>query len=378
MGQLKRKRMIQITFILFIGILLFFTLYSNTLQSLTLPKVIAEKAVLGSLEQTLEGSGILQPLGEAKLSNPVGWKVKAIAVKEGASVKKGQTLITYDSESAERELEDEIAQLAKQNIDMQNIQDQYIESVTEGDETKVQATSREIKMRKLDLGVQERKIAALRANLENNKKITAPFDGVITQVNAVEGMTSIGGADILMASTQQGYRFEFLADAQLLSAIGIGVHEKFPITVKMQSGQKGESLEGMVYEIADTSPRMDTQGVGSTMSINQKMVRVKVIDKKLKGGEQAEFKLTKPSEEEGFLIINAAIHQDRDGKYVYRIEEKKGAIRNEFIVRKAKIGSSSESDDKVTKVLSTDFNMDDLIILESTEPLEDGNRVRLK
>ena len=377
MDQRKRKRMIQITFILFIGILLFFTLYSNTLQSLTLPKVIAEKAVLGSLEQTLEGSGILQPLGEAKLSNPAGWKVKAIAVKEGASVKKGQTLITYDSESAERELEDEIAQLAKQNIDMQNIQDQYIESVTEGDETKVQATSREIKMRKLDLGVQERKIAALRANLENNKKITAPFDGVITQVNAVEGMTSIGGADILMASTQQGYRFEFLADAQLLSAIGIGVHEKFPITVKMQSGQKGESLEGMVYEIADTSPRMDTQGVGSTMSINQKMVRVKVIDKKLKGGEQAEFKLTKPSEEEGFLIINAAIHQDQDGKYVYRIEEKKGAIRNEFIVRKAKIGSS-ESDDKVTKVLSTDFNMDDLIILESTEPLEDGNRVRLK
>ncbi|AZS18270.1 efflux RND transporter periplasmic adaptor subunit [Paenibacillus lutimineralis] len=369
--------MIQITFILFIGILLFFTLYSNTLQSLTLPKVIAEKAVLGSLEQTLEGSGILQPLKEAKLSNPTGWKVKAIAVKEGASVKKGQTLITYDSESAERELEDEIAQLAKQNIDMQNIQDQYIESVTKGDETKVQATSREIKMRKLDLGVQERKIAALRANLENNKKITAPFDGVITQINAVEGMFSTGGADILMASTHQGYRFEFLADEQLLSAIGIGVHEKFPITVRMQSGQKGESLEGTVYEIADTSPRMDTQGVGSTISINQKMVRVRVVDKKLKGGEQAEIKLTKPSEEEGFLIINAAIHQDRDGKYVYRIEEKKGAIRNEFIVRKAKIGSS-ESDDKVTKVVSTNFNMDDLIILESTEPLEDGNRVRLK
>ncbi|WP_227011820.1 efflux RND transporter periplasmic adaptor subunit [Paenibacillus lutimineralis] len=377
MDQRKRKRMIQITFILFIGILLFFTLYSNTLQSLTLPKVIAEKAVLGSLEQTLEGSGILQPLKEAKLSNPTGWKVKAIAVKEGASVKKGQTLITYDSESAERELEDEIAQLAKQNIDMQNIQDQYIESVTKGDETKVQATSREIKMRKLDLGVQERKIAALRANLENNKKITAPFDGVITQINAVEGMFSTGGADILMASTHQGYRFEFLADEQLLSAIGIGVHEKFPITVRMQSGQKGESLEGTVYEIADTSPRMDTQGVGSTISINQKMVRVRVVDKKLKGGEQAEIKLTKPSEEEGFLIINAAIHQDRDGKYVYRIEEKKGAIRNEFIVRKAKIGSS-ESDDKVTKVVSTNFNMDDLIILESTEPLEDGNRVRLK
>lgn len=45
----RRKRSIQVVFIVFMGLLLFFTLFSNTLQSLTLPKVRTEKAANGSL-----------------------------------------------------------------------------------------------------------------------------------------------------------------------------------------------------------------------------------------------------------------------------------------------------------------------------------------
>lgn len=96
------------------GVLLFFTFFSNTLQSLTLPKVTTVKPQTKSLEFTLEGSGKLTPLREAKLLNASGWKVRQVLVKEGEQVTKGQTLIRYDSQVAEAELKDEVAALDKQ------------------------------------------------------------------------------------------------------------------------------------------------------------------------------------------------------------------------------------------------------------------------
>lgn len=79
----RRKRNIQVVFMVFMGLLLFFTLFSNTIQTLTLPKVRTEKPTKGNLLFTIEGSGILQPLAEVKLSNTSGLKVEQILVKEG-------------------------------------------------------------------------------------------------------------------------------------------------------------------------------------------------------------------------------------------------------------------------------------------------------
>ncbi|MCG7409374.1 biotin/lipoyl-binding protein [Paenibacillus sp. ACRRX] len=377
---MDRKRKILWIFILFMITLLIFTLYSNTLQSLSLPKVRAEKAILGSIEHSLEASSILQPLAEVKLLNPAGWKVTAIAVKEGDRVKKGQTLITYDSKLTERELKDEEAQLAKLKFDLQNSQDQFIAFATDGDEVKVRSARRDIEIRRIDIGVQERKIHSLKEKIENNKKIIAPFDGVITRLNAIEGMASMSEPDVQVANNLQGYRLEFMIDSSLLSSLGVTLKEKVPIEIRPNPGQEIRNIEGTVYEIADAAPRLDTssnQEHKTPTATAQKIIRVQVIDSELKGGEQAFIQLKKRSSQEGLLISNEAIHQDREGKYVYRIEQQKGALGNNFIVVKTKI-RSSESNDKETLILSFDFDMNDLIILESTEPLQNGNRIRLQ
>jgi len=93
----KRQRTIVILFGLFIGLLVFCTLFSNTLESLTLPKVVTEKAALGSLDYKLEASGILRPVSEVKLANAAPWRVSKIYVKEGSYVQKGQTLLAAAS-----------------------------------------------------------------------------------------------------------------------------------------------------------------------------------------------------------------------------------------------------------------------------------------
>lgn len=375
----RRKRNIQVAFIAFIGLLAILTLFGNTLQSLTMPKVRTEKAVNGSLVHTLEGSGILYPVGEEKLSNPDGWKIRKILVKEGDHVKKGQKLILYDSKSAERELQDEVTHLEKQKIELQNTQDQFIQATMEGDELEIRNVKREIETRKLDLGVQERKIDELRDRLASQKELTAPFDGMITKINAVEGLAS-GEGDVLIANDRLGYRFEMTADAKLLSGLGISIGEKIEVQVNTSQEQQTRIVDGTIDEMANAEPRTDNSSSldsGKIRTIPQKVLRIKVIDAELKGGEQAWVKLEKRSNQEGFVISNAAIHQDREGMFVYKIDEQRGALGNVFVARKFKL-DSSETNDKETMIQSGSLFEGELIVVESSEPLQDGDRVRLQ
>ncbi|MBW7454452.1 biotin/lipoyl-binding protein [Paenibacillus sepulcri] len=376
----RRKRMIQVISIALLGLLMFFTFFSNTLQSLTLPKVRTEKPVSGSILFTLDGSGILRPLAEAGLMNPAGWKVQEILVKPGDHVKKGQQLITYDSKSAERELEDEITNLNKQKIGLQNVQDQFILTAKEGEPLKIRSAGREIETLKLDLAAQERKINALRENLESQQELTAPFDGIITQVNAIEGLTSTAGPDILVSNNSLGYQLDVSVDSSLLTSLGIAAGEKIEVEVHSVQEQQSRMIGGVIEEIKNAEPlAADSSGAegDKSLTIPRKLLHVRIVDAKLKGGEQAQIKIGKPSRQQGLIVSNEAVHREGDGSFVYKIEEQRGALGNVFVARKVQI-QSSETNGKETMIQSDNLYEDDRIILESSEPLQDGNHVRLQ
>ncbi|MCY9658760.1 efflux RND transporter periplasmic adaptor subunit [Paenibacillus chondroitinus] len=375
-----RKKSIQVVFLVFMGLLVFFSLFSNTLQSLALPKVRTEKPVKGSLLFSIEGSGSLQPFYEAKLSNTAGWKVQEILVKGGDHVKKGQPLIRYHSKVAEHELEDAITNLDKQNIELQNVQDQFIQSTMDGDDIKIRTARRDLETRKLDLAAQERKINELRDGLATHKEMTAPFDGLITKVNATEGLVSAGGPEILITNSSLGYRFDLSVDSTLLSSLGMSTGEKVEVEVHASQEPYTRIINGTIDEMADAEPRAVSSSdgeAGKTITVPQKVLSVKVVDAEVKGGEQVRIKLEKRSREEGWMISNEAIHQDRDGMFVYKLEEMRNALGNEFIVRKVRL-QYSERNSKETMVQSDSLYEEDMVILESSEPLQDGNRVRLE
>ncbi|MCR8630236.1 efflux RND transporter periplasmic adaptor subunit [Paenibacillus radicis (ex Xue et al. 2023)] len=374
-----RRRSIKVMFIVFMGLLIFFTLYSNTLQSLSLPKVRTEKPTKGSLLFTIEGSGNLQPLAEAKLLNAAGWNVSKILVKEGDRVQKGQMLIIYDSKSAERELQNELTNQDKQKIELQNVQDQFIESTSEGDELKIRKARRNIETYKLDLGMQERKINELRDRLTSQQEMTAPFDGIITKLNAVEGLSSAGEPDVVISNSSLGYRLDITADSMILSSMGISSGERIEVEVHIVEVLHSRIFEGKIDEVVNAQPRTESSSSkdgGKITTIPQKVLRIKLVNSELNGGEQARVKLKKRSYNEGLVISKEAIHQDRNGMFIYKIDVQRGALSNNFIVRKVPI-HSSETNDNETMIQSDSIYEDDLIILESSEPLQDGNRVRL-
>lgn len=378
-SEQRRKRIILVVFISFMGLLLLFTLFSNTLQSLTLPKVTTEQPKMGDIPLVIEGSGILQPIAEAKLSGSTERKTQQIFVKEGDRVKKGQKLITYDSQSTKQEIELEVTNLDKQKIEQQNLQDQFIQSSLEEDELKLRSAQREIEKGKLDIAAQERKINEMREKLTKDQVLTAPFDGIITKLNAVEGLASAGEPDIIVSNSGQGYKFEVNADAKRMSRLGISIGERIKVEVDTDQEQQTNSMDGIIEEIINAEPLIEgasDEGAGM-VTLPQKILRIKLLDAELKGGEQARIKIEKSSLDQGLLVSNEAIHQDREGTYVFVVEEQPGALGNVFVVRKVKI-ESSEKNDKETMIQTDIIYAEDKIILNSSEPLQDGDRIRLE
>ncbi|MCR8842670.1 biotin/lipoyl-binding protein [Paenibacillus sp. SC116] len=378
----KRKRYIQIAFLLFTGVLIFFTLFSNTIESIRLPKVTTEIPTMGAIEHKFEGSGVLRPITEVKLVSSGEWKVKTIHVKEGDRVKKGQTLVTYDGADAKRELRNDEAELEKQQIELQNIQDHFIQIVREDDEMVVRKAKRDVATHKLNMEILERNIQEKRELLEVKKEIVAPFDGLVSKINVVEGITSTGEPDVIMIDSRLGYEFEMVVDAALVSSLALTVNSQIEVEAPGLGDQPKRILKGAITRIAHSEPRKEDVNPESDRStgrstIAQKTIFVKLVEPSLKGGEQVSVMLTKQSEKTGMLVLDKAVHQDRKGKYVYKVEEQRGALGNVFIARKVDI-EYMETSHVDTMIQSNELSEDDRIILESSEPIQDNSRVRLE
>jgi multidrug efflux pump subunit AcrA (membrane-fusion protein) len=322
----------------------------------------------------------LQPKKQAELINPAGWKVKKVLVKEGADVQAGQKLVLYDRADAERELEDEMALLKKQRIALETIQDQFIEATVSGDETGLREAKREIETRKLDLQVQERKIERLREQIRSRSELVAPFDGVVTEVNAVVGVASTSLPDVVVSSTSAGYRVDIIGDAEVIDRLRIATGEAVKVEVAAASEQPPRQLEGVVEDITNAGSRITgspEEGDGTSATLPQRRLRIRVADPALKGGEQVTVRLEQTSSEQGWVVPNEAIHREGDSRFLFKVEEQRGALGNVFVARKVTI-KQSEANEAETMIPADLLFEGERIILESSEPLQDGNRVRLQ
>jgi RND family efflux transporter MFP subunit len=366
-----RKRMIRILFGLFIGLLIGFTLFSNTLKTLTLPKVALITTGWGELVHTFQGGGTVKWRMESALTGAAGGKVKQVNVKEGELVKKGQALVVYDTKDVEYQILDEKAALDKLNISIKELENSLIETYHNGDEKSIESAENAFKVSTIDKDVLQRRIQKLQEDLSANGLLAAPFDGIVTKVGAVKGLASTGGApDVIIANQSLGFEFEFLAPAD-----AIGLLEKGAKLDVQLSGSNARQVEGSIEEIKDAEPNIQTgEGASQTMYTAMKRLTVAIQDDALQGGERADVELTKTTQDV-ILVDNKVIRNEGDKKYVFGIEERNGPLGNAFYVRKVYITivDSNETQSGVTQGL---FEQDQ-VILESSDPLQEGDEIRV-
>ncbi|NOU88762.1 efflux RND transporter periplasmic adaptor subunit [Paenibacillus sp. LMG 31460] len=372
------KRKIKLVFILCIAALLILTLYSNTLLTMNLPKVWAEEGRTDPLSLNYSGSGDLQPLSEVELSNKAGWMVKDVQVKAGEHVTKGQTLVTYDSKEAESRIQDEEVNLSRQKLMMEGLQERYIAAEKSGDELTISSAKREIDIARLEMGAQERKIRNLQEDLERFRQVVAPYDGVVTKVAAVKDMPSgSAGRDVIVSNSSLGFQLALPMPASIADLLELGSKQNVEVKIKGVI----QSLEGVVTGIEPaeaghtTAPAGDGGDSNTSKPKSQKRVLVTVQSAELQGGEQATMKFSKStSVGNGVLLPNKAIHGEIANKYIFVIEEKKSPLGNTYHASKVAIEVGEANEDSVI-VLKGAYSGQQIIV-ESSEPLQDGSRVR--
>lgn len=375
----RKKRKIVWLSGLFFSLLLFLTLASNTLLTLHLPKVRTEQGREGALVTTWRGTARLMPRQHIDLSNKAEWSIKKVYVKEGDRVVKGQTLITYENPAAVQEILDVQAGLAGQRLTLVDLQDDYIEAVQNNDELKARRTKRELERARLAIGVQERKLSTMKSEEIERRRIIAPFDGVVTQVRATPQLPSgSGGSDISLANRQQGYQFEIV----IPDAFGRELRAGEKMHVQIENEEANVPVEG---SITDIRPMTGVDGGASlqegakenaSQTNSSQRVIVKVQHPNVQANELVSVELTQTKKSDGgMLVSNQAIHQAGKDSYVLVIEERSGPLGNIFIASKVSV-RLGETNGQETLVLQGVYPKTQIIV-ESSEPLTDGQRVRI-
>ncbi|WP_158560962.1 efflux RND transporter periplasmic adaptor subunit [Paenibacillus contaminans] len=382
---MTKQRLAGLFFGLFFLVLGGLTLFSNTLQTALLPKAVTEKPVKKALEHRITGSGVLVPRLKKDLPGYDGWQVAEVHASKNDQVKKGQPLITFKSPEAELLLLDEEARMKKQSLNRELLQEQFIAAQQSGSEEAIRKAKRDLELDKLDADIAKRKLESMRSDMESKRVLAAPFDGKVVDMKAESGMKASQGQTLVsLIAGSEGYEFSFQAEARSAALLQTG--EKAAIDVK---GKTAMRLEGIISEIKETSAEGSGSGGGNSLggpdtsggngsdgTRQRKTIVVKVTDEAVQGGEQASVKIAKQALQQGLVIRKELLKSDGSGSYVFVVRAKKSALGNAYYAQKAYVQTGEEAEDEI--VVLNGLSPEDEIITETSEPLQDGNRVRLQ
>nr|WP_225445583.1 biotin/lipoyl-binding protein [Paenibacillus arenosi] len=348
-----------------------------------MPKVWTEVGRQGQIIQEFRAVGTLRPVSEVKLSSSSGWTVKNVKIKKGDRVIRGQTLVTYENSDAHNELQDEQATLARLRLELEVPQERYVQAVRNNDEASIRTSKRDMKLAQLQIENQQRKIQNLQQRIRRDSNLVAPFDGFITELNAVTGSPSVSdGFDVRLANENLGYQAELSLPATATEELKLG--DK--LDLQSYGGGSARPLNGTITTIEHVDAKESSSpslagGEGET-GVQQPLdavawnrLIVKVSDKTVRTGEQVRVHLTRTSGEGGSMLLsNKAIHKEGVNHYVHVVEEAKGPLGNTYHIRKTKVEVGTANDSE-TVILSGAYP-NEQIVVESTEPLVEGSRVR--
>lgn len=186
----------------------------------------------------------------------------------------------------------------------------------------------------------------------SKKGITAEFDGIITEVTAIEGMSVAENSPLLVLANTESLKVSFSVGKYDLAKIAVGQY------VDIETN--GHTYTGEITRIdrmATTSASGNVQ-VGAQVHINQPDDNIIIgLDAKLK---------IRANKAEGVLLVPVvALNADKDSDFVY-VEENGIAVRRDVVT-----GISSTEQIEIKEGLSAN----DKVIVFSLGILEEGMQV---
>jgi HlyD family secretion protein len=318
-----KKKAIRNAIIVFITCLVLLTFFSNTLLNYSLPQVILTKPDAGSLVQSIIGTGTVQAAETKDFYLDVNWPAADVPVKVGDRVTAGQVLVSLDTTAARATLQDEQARAAQRRISLHKLENSYVDANIAGDDKQLRDLELDLKSTRLDIQMQDRKVTQLKQQLEKNTEIKSPFNGIVTEVNAVKDKpVSNGSAAVKVANTSKGQ----LVKANIEPA-------------KAAYVKTGDFVDLLFASLNNAQIKATLTQIND-VTINQaakKELVFEIKEDRLKGGETANFTFFVRLPPARAVLPNNAVRSDATSSYVLVVKERKGVLGNEFYVQRANV-----------------------------------------
>ncbi|MBR1771137.1 MAG: efflux RND transporter periplasmic adaptor subunit [Lachnospiraceae bacterium] len=182
--------------------------------------------------------------------------------------------------------------------------------------------------------------------------IRAEFDGIVTAVNVVEGADVAPGTQLLTLESSSEVRVSFSASKQDVEKLQIGQSAEVTISGNVYTG-KVSKINRMAERNAANTPLVGAQ------------IRLDAPDDRIILGMDAKFTIYTKKEEDALLVPVEVINADRDGDFVYVVEDGKA------VMKRVVCGISNDT----YAVILEGITEDDTVIQTYVGSLEEGAAV---
>ena len=313
-----------------------------------------------TLTETLKITGSLAPVRQLRLTSEVSAQVTNVTARPGDEVFRGQTLVAFDSDTLQNQLDQAQATAQATRVQLDQAQSDYDRTESLVNRGLQAANTLEKARSALDqltatLAAQETQVVSARRALDR-ANVTAPFDGVVSARNVEPGQVVAAGSPLMTLVDMSSLEVEATAPVSFAPELAKG--QAVDLTVE---GFGDRVFDGKVARLAPVAIE------GSRML--PVFVSLDNPGGELRGGMFASGRIVLESRAGGLAIPAGALRQDADGPYVLVIADDKAERRA--------VGIGRSWDGGVLLEVESGLAAGDLVVIEPLPELAAGDSVTL-
>lgn len=217
-------------------------------------------------------------------------------------------------------------------------------------------TALAIEQKKIDIEKQEQLIAELEKALSNDGRFTATASGIISQLPVEEGATTVENTIVRITTSENGY----LVECQVSQADSKNIKVGSNLGVK----ESGYYYYTDAPVISKTMP--DANGMVT--------IRASLPGTSWEAGNALDIKVTTSSQNYGSCVPLSAVHSDSNGDYVYVLREENTILGQQTVARRVAVTVLAKDANNA----AIDGVYGELVLITSTKPVNEGDRVRIE
>lgn len=218
------------------------------------------------------------------------------------------------------------------------------------------AADNSVAIMQIQISQKEQELARLEELEAAEGKITAPVEGVVTEVCVRTGQKTTDTAAVTLADLSSGMRY--------VAQIGKEDAKYVSVGDDVTLDKSGREISGLSIDTLETE---EDGGI---------KVTVLFTDDALSIGDSAALKLQKESQRSGTVVPLTALHQENGKNYVYILDVQETVLGEQYFIRRVDV-QVKDKNSQYAALEEETLTSDSLVVVDSDRYIEAGSRVRL-